>query len=81
MTTTERMGDRRTAALYIAVVMSCEFSTFYSLPDGMPFLVRLTMMAASQTAVGRTLRGTGINLPSGRLPLESTWRRLGDSNP
>ena len=57
MTTTERIGDRRTAALYVAVVMSCGFIIFYSLQDGLLFLVRLTMLAASQIAVGRTLRG------------------------
>ena len=42
MTTTERIANRRTAALYIAVVMSCEFITFYSLPSALPFSVNPT---------------------------------------
>ena len=52
MTTTERIADRRTAALYIAVVMSCGFITFYSLPDALLFLGRLTMMVSTQIVVG-----------------------------
>ena len=42
--------------LFIAKVMACGFITFYSLPDAMPFLVRLTMMAVTQIAVGPALR-------------------------
>ena len=41
---------------YITVVMSCGFITFDSLPDGVPFLVRLTMMVVTQIAVRLTLR-------------------------
>ena len=41
---------------FIAAVMACGFITFYSLPETMPFLVRLTMMVALQFAVGRALR-------------------------
>lgn len=41
---------------YIALVMACGFLTFYSLPDGVPFLVRLTMMVATQIAVGKAVR-------------------------
>ena len=47
---------RRHRGMYIAAVMACGFITFYSLPDGIPFLVRLTMMGAMQAAVGRALR-------------------------
>ena len=43
-------------ARFIAAVMACGFLTFYSLPDGIPFLVRLTMMVAMQATVGRALR-------------------------
>ena len=42
--------------LFIAKVMACGFITFYSLPDAMPFLVRLTMMVATQVAVGKALQ-------------------------
>ena len=41
--------------LFIAKVMACGFITFYSLPDAMPFLVRLTMMAAGQVVAGKSL--------------------------
>ena len=51
----KRTGNSQTA-LYIALVMAIGFLTFYSLPDGIPFLVRLTMMVATQYAVGRALR-------------------------
>ena len=30
--------------------------TFYSLPDALPFLVRLTMMVATQVVVGKALQ-------------------------
>ena len=42
--------------LSIAKVMACGFITFYSMPEAVPFLVRLTMMAVTQVAVGKTLR-------------------------
>ena len=35
--------------LFIAKVMACGFITFYAVP----FLVRLTMMVATQVAVGK----------------------------
>ena len=43
-------------AWYIAVVMACGFITFYSLPDGIPFLGRLTMMVLTQISVGLVLK-------------------------
>ena len=46
--------DDRTAT-YAVVVTACGFLTFGLLPDGFPFLVRLTMMAATQMAVGEAL--------------------------
>ena len=46
----------RTREFLIATVMACGFLTFYSLPDGIPFLVRLTMMVAVQFAVGKALK-------------------------
>ena len=46
-------GINRTDAWYIAVFMACGFITFYSPPDVTPFLVRLTMMASAQIAVGK----------------------------
>ena len=46
----------RTREFLIATVMACGFLTFYALPDGIPFLVRLTMMVAVQVAVGKTLQ-------------------------
>ena len=42
-------------AWLFAVVMACGFLTFYSLPDEIPFLVRLTMMVPMQFAVGKAL--------------------------
>ena len=42
--------------LFIAKVMACGFITFYSLPDALPFLVRLTMMASAQVALGKALQ-------------------------
>ena len=43
-------------AWYIAVVMACGFITFYSLPDAVPFLGRLTMMVLTQISVGLVLK-------------------------
>ena len=51
----KRTGYSQTA-LYIAMVMAIGFLTFYALPDGIPFLVRLTMMVATQVAVARTVQ-------------------------
>ena len=42
--------------LFIAKVMACGFITFYSMPEAVPFLVRLTMMVATQVAVGKALQ-------------------------
>ena len=42
--------------LFIANVMACGFITFYSMPEAVPFLVRLTMMASAQIAVGKALQ-------------------------
>ena len=52
-------SETYTSGLLIAAVMACGFLTFYSLPDGIPFLVRLTMMAATQVAVGKALQREG----------------------
>ena len=49
-------GINRTDAWYIAVIIACGFITFYSLPDVTPFLVRLTMIASAQIAVGKALQ-------------------------
>ncbi len=49
-------GINRTDAWYIAVIIACGFITFYLLPDAMPFLVRLTMMASARIAVGKALQ-------------------------
>ena len=43
-------------AWFVGIVVACGFITFYSLPDVVPFLVRLTMMVALQFAVGRVLQ-------------------------
>lgn len=40
---------------YIALVMAIGFLIFYALPDGIPFLVRLTMMVATQVGAGKVL--------------------------
>ena len=37
---------------YIALVIAIGFITFYALPDGIPFLVMLSMMVATQYALG-----------------------------
>ena len=50
------LGSGRSRELLIAVVMACGFLIFYALPDGIPFLVRLTMMVAVQFAVGKALQ-------------------------
>jgi len=50
---------RRHRGMYIAAVMAIGFLMFYSLPDGIPFLVRLTMMVATQYAVGKAMRREG----------------------
>ena len=42
--------------LFFATLVSCGLITFYSMPDAIPFLVRLTMMVATQFAEGRALR-------------------------
>ena len=42
--------------LFIAKVMACGFITFYSMPEAVPFLVRLTMMVATQFVVGKALQ-------------------------
>ena len=49
-------GINRTDAWYIAVITACGFITFNSVPDAMPFLVRLTMMASAQIAVDKALQ-------------------------
>ena len=41
---------------YIALVMAVGFLTFCALPDGVPFMVRLMIMVATQYAVGKALR-------------------------
>ena len=43
-------------ALVSAGNMVATHLTFYSLPDALPFLVRLTMMVATQVMVGKTLQ-------------------------
>ena len=40
------------AGAYIAMTTAIGFLTFYSLPHGIPFLVRQTMMTATQWVVG-----------------------------
>ena len=55
------LAAQRSRELFIATVMACGFITFYSLPDGIPFLVRLVVMVATQyaaaTALAREERG------------------------
>ena len=41
---------------FIAKVMTCGFVTFYSMPEAVPFLVRLTMMVVTQVALGKALQ-------------------------
>ena len=36
--------------------MACGFLAFYSLPDVLPFVVKLTIMATVQFAVGKALQ-------------------------
>ena len=40
---------------YVPLVMAIGFLAFYSLPDGIPLLVKLAMMVATQVAVGKVL--------------------------
>lgn len=49
-------GINNDTAWYVAGVMACGFITFYSLPDVVPFLVRLTMMVVVQAGVGTVLK-------------------------
>ena len=42
-------------AWYIAIVMACGFITFYSLPDVIPLLGRLKIMALVQARAGAAL--------------------------
>ena len=42
-----------------SLVMAIGFLTFYTLPDGIPFLMRLTMMVTMQAAFGRALKRRG----------------------
>ena len=63
-------GINRTDAWYIAVIMACGFITFYSLPDAMPFLVRLTMMVVTQVAVGKAPAAGGAAM----IPIYTRWR-------
>ena len=42
--------------LFIAKVMACGFITFYSMPEAVPFLIRLTMMVVTQFVVGKALQ-------------------------
>ena len=44
------------SALVSAGNMVATHLTFYSLPDALPFLVRLTMMVATQVVVGKALQ-------------------------
>ena len=50
------LAEGRSREWFIATVMACGFLTFHSLPDGIPFLVRLTMMVAAQVVVGKALQ-------------------------
>ena len=55
--------------LFIAKVMACGFITFYSLPEAVPFLVRLTMMVATQVAVGKALQREQKALSNDQRPI------------
>ena len=46
----------RSRELFFATLVSCGLITFYSMPDGVPFLVRLATMVAVQIALGKALR-------------------------
>ena len=37
---------------YVALVMAIGFLTFYALTEGIPFLVRLVMIVATQVSMG-----------------------------
>lgn len=50
---------RNENAWYVGAVMACGFIMFYSLPDVLPFLIRLTTMVATQVAVGEALKKAG----------------------
>ena len=54
-----KFANHNDTALYVAVVMACGFITSCSLPDGIPSLVRLTMMVFTRFVLGRTLRREG----------------------
>ena len=66
------LAAQRSRELFIATVMACGFITFYSLPDGIPFLVRLVVMVAAQYVVGRALK----RRPEGQTSSEAPDRRL-----
>ena len=44
---------------HVAGAMTCGFITFYSLPDGVPFLVRLTMTVTMRLVLGTAFRRNG----------------------
>ena len=50
------LAKGRSREWFIATVMACGFITFHSMPEAVPFLVRLTMMVAMQFVVGRALQ-------------------------
>ena len=47
---------------YISVVVGCGVITFYSLPDAVPFLVRMTMTVLAQVGIGVMLRSAAQEL-------------------
>jgi hypothetical protein len=51
-----RQSQRLRTGAYVGLVMAIGFLVFHSMPDGIPFLVRLTMMVALQFAAGKALQ-------------------------
>ena len=46
----------RSREWFIATVMACGFITFHSMPEAVPFLVRLATVVVVQFAVGRAMQ-------------------------
>ena len=55
----------RSSELFFATVVACGLITFYSMPDVVPYMVRIATMVAVQIAVGRALQREKTSSPSG----------------
>ena len=51
-----RQSQKLRTGAFFGLAMAIGFLTFYSLPDLIPFLVRLTMMVTAQVVMGNALQ-------------------------